>query len=975
MKDFFEHLRKHVRGDIRDDKLTRHIYSIDASIYEVEPLGVVQPLDHDDLIRTLTIAADYNVPVTARGGATGITGSCLGKGLIIDASRYLNKIIEINIEKEYAIVEPGVVQDRLNEVLSPYGYRLGPDTSTGNRATLGGMLANNSAGARSLYYGRMVDHVIEVDLALAGGGELKCYPLSEGEWEQKSTQSDQEGTIYREIHRILKTYGAAIDKHFPHIPRHVSGYNLDLLKENISSNLETAVSRFNLSTLIAGSEGTLGIATKIKVRIAKKPIHTGLCILNISDMIASLVAVESMLSHQPLSLEMIDDKILNAARGSPAVRHKLQWVQNDPQAVFIAEFQGATPGEVAIKLNDFAVEMKSLGIGYATSILTDPQEMSHVWDVRKAGLGLLLSKRSYSRAIAFIEDISIAPQHLASFMGEFRSYIKSIGKDAGIYGHIGSGCMHIRPYIDLRQKEEIVLMKSMMDHVSSMVLAHGGAMSGEHGDGLVRSWLNEKMFGSEVYRAFCDVKTAFDPRNLMNPGKIVHAPPLTQDLKLSPQSQNISIPTFLDFTKEGGFELAADLCNGNGQCRKMETVMCPSFQASGDEYHTTRARAQSLRGIIHGKLPLDELTGKALYDVMDLCIECKGCQRECPSQVDMAKMKSELLYKYQEKHGYSLRNRIFGHIHHLDKLASPFALMFNTLSSLSLSKSLLGWVGITPERPLPALARKRFSSWFKSQKQKKEIKSVVLFDDTYTEFHEPEIGKAAYKVLTALGYEVVLVNGHCCGRPLISKGLLKQAKAHAETLLEIFSTHVNHGSQIIALEPSCLSAFRDDYYGLLGKSDLLDALSTHCLSFEEFLQQHIKDGSLPIKFSDRKQDVWVHTHCHQKALAGSAPTLDVLRAISGFTVHEIESGCCGMAGSFGYEKEHYTFSMKIGELRLLPAVRKTQDTAIIVASGFSCRSQITHATSRYPLHLAQAIASHMNENNENNENNEHNENE
>ena len=974
MNDFFQHLEKHVRGEVRYDPIIRTIYSVDASIYEVEPLGVVYPVDKEDLITTLKIAAEHQIPVTARGAATGITGSCLGKGLIVDTSKHLNKILEINIEEEYAIVEPGVVQDRLNDALAPFGYRLGPDTSTGNRATIGGMLANNSAGARSLYYGRMIDHVQEVELVLAGGYTLQCCAVDEETKKKKRQQGDREGIIYREIDRVLTENRKAIEKHFPHIPRHVSGYNLDLLLEKKTFNLKTAVQggevmqdfdskscvnlpsstavfRFNLSTLIAGSEGTLGIATKIKVAIAKKPLHTGICILHIDNLISSLQSVEAMLAHNPLSLEMIDDKILDAARFSPTVKNKLRWLKGHPKAVFVAEFQGTTQNEVIQKLDAFTSDMKTSNVGHSPVIITDLEEMKGVWEVRKAGLGLLLSKRSYSRAIAFIEDISVAPQNLASFIDKFTAYIKSIGKDAGIYGHIGSGCMHIRPYIDLRQKEELSLMQAMMEKISTIVLDHGGAMSGEHGDGLIRSWLNEKMFGNEVYHAFKDIKAAFDPLNLMNPGKIVNGTPLTQDLRLSPESKNISIPTFLDFSNEGGFELAADMCNGNGQCRKMENVMCPSFQASGDEYHTTRARAESLRAIIHGKHPKEEFTGKALYDVLDLCIECKGCQRECPSQVDMAKMKSEFLYQYQEKNGYSLRNRIFGHLHKINRFVSPFATIFNALGSSSLSKSLLRLFGITPKRSLPHLAKETFSAWFSRQRQEKREKQVVLFNDTYTEFNEPDIGKSAYTILTALGYEVILETDRCCGRPMISKGMLKEAKAKALELMSVISSH-----PMIVLEPSCLSAFKDDYKGLIGNNEKFN----NCLSIEEFLQQHLKDGQLPLNFIDEKQEIWIHGHCHQKALLGTSPALNILRSIPGLTVHEIVSGCCGMAGSFGYETEHYDFSMKIGELHLLPAVRQIHRDAIIIANGFSCRSQISHGTDRQAVHSAQVIASRIN---------------
>lgn len=947
---FFEELRQAIKGEVYHDPLTCAIYSVDASIYEVAPLGVAMPKDKEDLINILKIAAKHQIPVTARGAATGITGGCLGQGLIIDTSKYLNKILEINLQEEYAICEPGVVQDRLNEALSPSGYRLGPDTSTGNRATLGGMLANNSAGARSLLYGRMVDHVEEVELALAGGELLSFHAISEEEWTKKRLLAGTEGTIYQEVQRILNTSREALLHRFPKIPRHVSGYNLDKL---------LTAPPLNICNLITGSEGTLGIATKIKVKIAKKPQFTGICIVHLEDMIAGMRSVNAMLAHRPIALEMIDDKILKSARLSPAVQTKLEWLIGNPQAVFIAEFDGPSQKVVDTKLNDFAGAMLSIKMGYAHPILNNPQEIAAVWDVRKAGLGLLLSKRGYSRAIAFIEDLSVPPDKLSDFIQEFNAYMKSIGKEAGIYGHVGSGCIHIRPYIDLRKKEELIRMKEILDHISSMVLAYGGAMSGEHGDGLVRSWLNEKMFGPEVYQAFKNLKKAFDPRNLMNPGKIVNGPPFSENLRLNPESKNLKIPTFLDFSNEGGFELAADMCNGNGLCRKSEQVMCPSFQASGEEYHTTRARAQTLRSIIHEKLPLQELTGQALYDVLDLCIECKGCKNECPSQVDMAKMKSEILYQYQEKHGYSLRSLIFTSIHRLNELTSPFATLFNTLASTRFSKFLLSCLGIAPERTLPTLAKERFSIWFCKQKQMPKAKKVLLFNDTYTEFNEPDIGKAAFHVLSALDYEIMLAEGFCCGRPLLSKGFLKEAKKQAIQNVQRLDGLIPVEIKIIVLEPSCLSAIRDDYHGLLGNDEKLKRLISHTVSFEEFLQSHLQDGKLPLKFSDNKRNVWMHGHCHQKALVGTLPTLEVLRGVKAFSVREIDSGCCGMAGSFGYEKEHYLFSMKIGELKLFPKIRSTEQDDLIIASGVSCRSQIQDGTKRHAVHLAEAIASQL----------------
>lgn len=950
MKAVIKELKERIKGDVRGDPLIRQIYSVDASIYEVEPLAIVIPCDREDLQLALQIAASHHIPVTARGAATGITGSCLGTGLIIDTSKYLDRILEIDLAEESATCEPGVVQDRLNEALSPFGYRLGPDTSTGNRATLGGMTANNSAGARSLHYGKMSDHVLAVNLALAGGELLRCRPIDGQEWEKKRLQQDQEGQIYREVHRLLTTHRAAIKARFPKIPRNVSGYNLDLLLQSPP---------LNLSQLVVGSEGTLGIATEIKVKIAKKPHHTGLCIIHIHDVIAALQFLDKMLAHHPFALEMIDDNILAAGRRSPSMHNKLHWLSGHPKAVFVAEFEGATEKEVGEKLKAFAADMQMQHFGCDPVLITNPQRMDHVWEVRKAGLGLLLSKRSYSRAIAFIEDLSIHPQQLASFMKQFYSYLASVGKEAGIYGHIGSGCMHIRPYIDLRSREELALMKQIMKDVSSMVLAHGGAMSGEHGDGLIRSWLNEKMFGKELYQAFKDIKAAFDPRNLMNPGKIVDGPSLTQNLRLSPETPNAAIPTFLDFGKEGGIELAADMCNGNGLCRKMESLMCPSFQATKDEYDTTRARAQALRSIIHGKLPSKELSGDALYDVLDLCIECKGCKRECPSQVDMAKMKAEILFQHQEKHGYSLRNRLFAHQHTLNLQASRFPRISHAITSSVFGKAVLRQLGVATERELPPSAPVKFSSWFRNYSQSLNKKQIVLFSDTYTEFNEPEIGKAACKVLSALGYHISIVAGHCCGRPLISKGFLRQAKKNALKVMDTLLPFVDGGFPIIGLEPSCMSAFRDDYQSLLGNNQLLDSVVSRMLSFDEFLEHHVQEGKLPLPFIEKTQEIWIHGHCHQKALVGMAPTLEVLCSVPGFEVHEINSGCCGMAGAFGYEKEHYEISMKIGELRLFPAVREAPPEAWVVASGMSCRSQILHGTGRRALHLAEAIALHM----------------
>lgn len=940
--EILKDLRNLTTCELRFDPISRKCYSVDASIYEVEPLGVAIPKTKQDVIQAIQIAYRHKVPIIARGAATGITGGCLGTGLILDLSKYLNKICEINIEKEYVICEPGVVQDALNGSLSPHGYRLGPDTSTGNRATLGGMLANNAAGSRSLHYGCMVDHVIETEIVLATGEVLKFGPAA-----SLPTQG-LKGHIYAEILRLRDQYRNEIQARFPQIPRRVSGYNLDqLLKPGIP----------NIASLIVGSEGTLGIVTEMKLRISKKPRSLALAVLHFDNKVEAMFHIPNLLSFHPFSLEMIDDQILEIGRHTHQMKNKLEWLVNKPEAIFVAEFEGATPTDAHDKARFFANEMEKQKIGFAQVVLTNPEQMDNIWQVRKSGLGLLLSRRTYSRAIAFIEDLSIPPEKLAPFMAKFTKYLALQGKEAGIYGHVGSGCMHIRPYMDLRMEKEIELFQKMMLDVSDMILECGGAMSGEHGDGLIRSWLNQKMFGDKIYQAFLEVKKIFDPSNLMNPGKIVHGPPVNEHLRLDPHTKITPIKTFFDFHREGGFELAADLCNGNGLCRKKEGVMCPSFQVTQDEYDTTRARAQALRSIINGKLPPDTICQPELLKILDLCIECKGCKSECPSQVDMAKMKAEVLYQHHQKYGYSFRSWLFGHVGTLFKLGFSFGNFFNKVTHSKLGKHLLDWVGITDKRNLPSVAPIRFSHWFQKNYIPHEgRKQVVLFNDTYTEFIAPEIGIAAVKVLHALGYHPILPPWKCCGRPLISKGILKQAQNYGKALVETLYPYANSGIPIVGIEPSCILTLKDEFRDLhLGIK--AQSISEASKTFDEFVAEHVVRGKLPLVLRVEPSEVLLHGHCYQKALVGTKATLKVLKAIPGFEVREIDSGCCGMAGSFGYEKEHYPFSLKIAELKLLPAVRSASSRTQIVADGISCRTQIEHGSSRHAVHLAQFLAS------------------
>lgn len=951
MDSLFKELRRSIQGELKTDIISKKAYSVDASIYEIEPIAIVLPKTQEDILSTIQLAAKYDIPLIPRGAATGITGSCLGKGIIVDSSKYLNRIIEINYEDSYAVCEPGVVQDQLNQALEPYGYRLGPDTSTGNRATLGGMLANNSAGARSLRFGKMVDHVLEVDLALSNGELITLKELSEKQLKLKKLQNNSEGRIYNEICFIKDEYAEEIEKRFPKIPRRVSGYNLDeLIKPQ----------PLNASKLIAGSEGSLGFAAKIKMKICPKLKATALCLIQFNNISEAMSAIEPILITHPLALEMIDSYILDAARQSNLHRAKIAWVEDNPACVLIAEYEGENTQEASEKAALLKQLFEKNIMGYGHHIFQNPLEISHIWDVRKAGLELLLSKRAYSRAVAFIEDISLPPDRLSSFMERFTSYLDSKGKQAGIYGHVGSGCMHIRPYINLKESTERELMQQIMLDVSDMLLEFGGALSGEHGDGLIRSWLNKKMFGDKIYEAFVKLKNAFDPLHLMNPGKVVDGPPLLENLR-STVEPLVKVATFQDFSAEGGFELATDLCNGNGLCRKKEGIMCPSFQATDNEYNTTRARAQALRSIVNNKLPLESFTSPELLDVLDLCLECKGCKRECPVQVDMAKMKAEVLYQYQEKHGYFLRNRLFAYIPNLMKMASYFPKLSHGISNTQISQYLLDKFGISTQRALPDIASHTFSSWIKNSLPNNHVDRVVLFNDTYSEFSEPSIGIAAAKVLNAMKYHVIVPKWICCGRPWFSKGLLKQAKRQALAVIDLLSPYLDQNLPIIGLEPSCLSALKHDYKGLLGheiNNEKYDKLVSLCQTFDEFIAANSSRLISALKPSETLPPTLLHVHCHHKALWGSQSSLQAVSAVPNLKISEINSGCCGMAGSFGYEKEHYDLSVQIANLKLVPAIQEHPQSTVI-ANGISCRSQIAHTTGRKAIHLAEFLAERL----------------
>jgi FAD/FMN-containing dehydrogenase/Fe-S oxidoreductase len=941
-------LKKRVEGDIHFDRYSRLLYSTDASIYQIEPIGVVVPRHKGDVQAVVELANKFSVPVLPRGGGTSLAGQTVGHALVLDFSKYMQNVLEVNQEELWCRVQPGLVQDELNAYVRSMGLQFGPDTSTSNRATIGGMIGNNSAGAHSLTYGKTLDHVIELTVLLSDGSEVVLKELSSDALEGKSQADSLEGRVHREVARLAQEHRSEILARYPKIMRRVSGYNLD---EFIKPQ------PFNLSRILVGSEGTLGTVVEAKMRLVPKPKWTALDVIHFDDDLEALRASQAILETAPYALESTDKMILNLARGNIVQSQRLGFVQGNPSSLLMVEYAGDTEAQVKEQVYKLEEMRKAKHIGYAATLAFKPEEVKAVWGVRKAGLGLLLGTKGDKKPIAFVEDTAVAPAKLPEFIKRFRDIITRHDAIAGYYGHCSVGCMHIRPLIDLKEASEMKKMVSIADAISDLVLEFNGAMSGEHGDGLARSHFNQKLFGAVLYEAFRQVKRVFDPKNLMNPGKIVDAPAMTESLKISPRYQTWQPETTLDFTGQGGFARAVEMCSGMGECRKkLDGTMCPSYMGTLDEEHSTRGRANALRAVLSGKVPKEEFTGKRLHDVMDLCLECKACKAECPSNVDMAKLKYEFLDHYHRVNGLPLRNRLFGGIERLNRIGSQFAPLSNWVVGSGLNRWLMEKLaGIDRRRPLPQFAGVTFEDWFDGRKPEGDGAKgeVVLFDDTFNNFNTPNVAIATTRLLERLGYHVLLVNKRCCGRPMISKGMLGEAKNNAAWNVDQLAEYAERGVPIVGMEPSCLLTLRDEYPDFLRTNDA-KLVARNSFLLEEFLLQERDAGKVSLSFGANGRKALLHGHCHQKALVGTVPTVALLKG-AGFEVSEVDSGCCGMAGSFGFEKEHYDLSLTIGNRRLAPAVKSASAEVEIVAPGISCRQQIEHLTGRKAKHTAEVL--------------------
>ena len=948
-------LKPQIAGEVRMDKYNRLMYSTDASMYQMTPIGVVIPRTADDVEAAIRIAKEHGVPVMPRGGGTALAGQTTNHAIIIDFSKYMRNIVEVSPEERWAKVQPGIVNNHLSAAVRNHGLMYGPDPVTSARATIGGGIGNNSCGPHSVIYGKTLDHILEVDAILSDGSRVHFAPTTGSLLEDKMSENTLEGAIYRETRRLAWENSAEIEQRFPKILRRVMGYNLDDFMGEGPMNLTRAV---------VGSEGTLVAVTEAKVNLVPVPQYKGLGVVHFTDLIECMEASVPILEHSPSAVELIGHMIIDNCKVNAGYRHLLNYFIGEPRELLLVEFYGDSPREVQSKLEALKADMEHRRLGYATMISNDPQEQRRWYALREAGLGLAMALKGDAKPLPYVEDTAVSPEQLPEYVRRFEEIVARHDTESAYYGHASTGCLHIRPVVNMKQHEGVEKMASIAEEISDLVLEFGGSLTGEHGDGIVRGVFTEKMFGSDIYQAFKELKSAFDPDSIMNPGKIIETPGIRENLRIGPDYKTFEVPTYLDFSEDGGFSAHVEMCNSQGACRKLDGGMCPSFMVTRDEEHSTRARATMLRMIVSGALPAEELTGDRLYQTMDLCVECKACKAECPSNVDMAKLKYEFLNIYHQENGYGLNNRFFGNVDLLSKMGAFFAPISNWMMNTSFSKQLLEkTIGIDKRRQLPNFAPQTFQQWFRSRVDTETHKNpkgmVVLFPDTTTNYNHPELGIATVNILEKLGYEVILPNSRCCGRPMLSNGMMSQAKANVDFNISSIYPFVEKGAKLVGIEPSCALGFISDFSDLASEPEKAKEISENTMLIEDFFLYATKEEDFQFTNPPQNQKVVFHGHCHQKALVGTTSAMEVLKTIPGLEPVEIKSGCCGMAGSFGFYKDHFDISTQIGEDTLFPAIREENDDVIVVSEGVSCRQQIEQGTQRKTKHLVELLSDYI----------------
>ncbi len=964
-KELLKILKSNIKGDIFTDNIWRILYSTDASAYREKPLAVVRPKNEADVKKIVQFAARHKLPIIPRTAGTSLAGQVVGNGIVVDVSKYMTRIIELNKEENWVKVQPGVILDELNQFLESHGLFFGPETSTSNRCMIGGMLGNNSCGSHSLLYGSTRDHTLEIKTILSDGSEAVFGELSPEEFNKKCQGNSLENKIYQNIKAILsdKKNQQEIRKKYPRpdINRRNHGYALDLLLETeIFSDNHTP---FNFCKLLAGSEGTLAFSTEIKLNLVPLPPKEKAVIAAHFESIpeafkANLVA----LKHKPGAVEMMDKVVLDCTKENIEQKKNRFFIKGDPAALLIIEFERETKEEIKLIAHDLEKDMRDAGFGYHFPVIFG-SDIKRIWALRKAGLGLLSNVPGDKRSETIIEDTAVHPEDLPNYMLEFQQVLTENGLDCVFYAHIGSGELHLRPMITLKTQEGVELFDKIGWEIARLVKKYRGSLSGEHGDGRLRGQFIPFMIGDYNYELLKKLKAAWDPNHIFNPGKITDTPPNTENLRFE-IGETREIDTIFDFSSTKGIIRATEKCNGSGDCRKSEKIggtMCPSYMATRDEKNATRARANILREFLTHSKKDNPFDHKEIYEVFDLCLSCKACKSECPSSVDVAKLKAEFLQHYYDAHGVPMRSRLIANISKINALGSVVPGFMNFFFKNKFFSGLMKRsVGFAPERSMPLLSKQTLKKQAFNEGLPREYPNgtVYLFNDEFTNFNDADIGIKAIRLLNRLGYRVLIPEHIESGRAYLSKGLIRKAKKIANENIELLKDIISGESPLIGIEPSAILTFRDEYPELVNKQNrhIAKKISENSLMVDEFIAREIEKGKIKSEqFTREPKRIKLHGHCQQKAIASTNPTKAVLSLPENYQVEEIPSGCCGMAGSFGYEKEHYEISQKVGELVLFPEIRKTPEETLISAPGTSCRHQIKDGTKREALHPVEIL--------------------
>ncbi len=957
-KKLLGNLREQLEGTLHFDELSKALYATDASVYKKTPLGVACPANTTDIRKLIAFAGKHGLGLIPRAAGTSLAGQCVGEGIIVDVSRHFTEIIRLDTAKNQVVVQPGVIRDELNQYLAPYGLFFGPNTSTSNRCMIGGMVGNNSSGTTSIRYGVTRDKVVALKSILSDGSEVEFRTLTNEEFLEKTALNTLEGKIYKDIYNELSVKeiqnNIKLDFPKPEIHRRNTGYAVDaLLTSSLFGGDENQI---NLCALLSGSEGTLAFTTEISLQLDPlPPPYSAMVVTHYKTLADSLADVVPLMMHELYLCEMMDRVILDCTKNNRAQLANRFFVVGDPAALLMLEVNAQTEAALEVALKALLITIEASGMSYAHPVLRGA-DIAKAVELRKAGLGLLGNMVGDRKAVACIEDTAVALDDLQSFIGEFSRIMENFQQQAVYYAHAGAGELHLRPILNLKKSSDVALFRSITTEVARLTKRYGGSFSGEHGDGIVRAEFIPMMIGPENYELLRRIKKSFDPRGIFNPGKIVDAYPMDQSLRYEVDREEPYIETYMDFSDSEGILKATEKCNGSGDCRKthkMAGAMCPSYHATKNEKDTTRGRANALREFLTSNGQENRFDHNELKEVFDLCLSCKACASECPSNVDVATLKAEFLYQYQEANGYPLRSRLFAYNTLINRFGSKVAGITNAVyNSASLSGLLKRTAGVAQQRSFPKVLSFDFNIYLASidYQPNDNNKKVLLYIDEFTQYMDVELGKDAIDLLTRLGYSVRLFYGES-GRTFISKGFLKQAKKLASENTERLGPLIAAGWSLVGLEPSAILTFRDEYRRFGLETNQVEAIAANSFLIEEFLAIEIGLGIIsPEVFTKEEKTVKIHNHCHQKALSDQKVTFDMLNLPENYKVSIINSGCCGMAGSFGYEEEHYEVSMKIGDQRLFPAVRKAGPGVLIAANGTSCRHQIKDGTGITAMH-------------------------